>query len=74
MDPRLDPTRAATPPLRIASPRIRGRGEIIVGFKGAQSRGESRVERNTEGGRPSEEAPRGNGGQSVNLPPLLAAY
>ncbi|GKA49106.1 hypothetical protein Tco_0742064 [Tanacetum coccineum] len=38
------------------------------------SRGESRVERNTERGRPLEEAPRGNGGQSVNLPPLLAAH
>ncbi|GJU70452.1 hypothetical protein Tco_1256711 [Tanacetum coccineum] len=48
MEPRPEPTRAATPPLRVASPRIRGR--------------------------PSEEAPRGNGGQSVNLPPLLAAH
>ncbi|GJR65126.1 reverse transcriptase domain-containing protein [Tanacetum coccineum] len=74
MEPRPEPTRAATPPLRIASPRIRKRGERIVGFEGAQSRGESRVERNTEGGRPSEETPRGNGGQSVNLPPLLAAH
>ncbi|GJU99500.1 hypothetical protein Tco_1328771 [Tanacetum coccineum] len=36
--------------------------------------GESRVERNNEGGRPSEEASRGNGGQNVNLPPLLAAH
>ncbi|GKC99657.1 hypothetical protein Tco_1169932 [Tanacetum coccineum] len=68
MEPRPEPTRAATPPLRIR------RGERTVGFDGAQSRGESRVERNTEGGRPSEEAPIGNGGQSVNLPPLLAAY
>ncbi|GJZ72268.1 hypothetical protein Tco_0636119 [Tanacetum coccineum] len=46
----------------------------IVGFKGAQNRGESRVKRNTEGGRPLEATPRGNRGQSVNLPPLLAAY
>ncbi|GJU77597.1 hypothetical protein Tco_1274667 [Tanacetum coccineum] len=74
MEPRPEPTRAATPPFRIASPRIRGRGERTVGFEGAQSRGESMVERNTEGGRPSKEAPRGNGGQSVNLPPLLAAH
>ncbi|GKB12865.1 hypothetical protein Tco_0846788 [Tanacetum coccineum] len=74
MDPRPEPTRAATPPLRIASTKIRRRGERTVGFEGAQSRGESMVEMNTEGGRPSEEAPRGNGGQSVNLPPLLAAY
>ncbi|GJV20745.1 reverse transcriptase domain-containing protein [Tanacetum coccineum] len=28
----------------------------------------------SEGGRPLEESPRGNGGQSVNLPPLLAAH
>ncbi|GKC11104.1 hypothetical protein Tco_1007886, partial [Tanacetum coccineum] len=58
----------------LASPRIRRRGERTVGFEGAQSRGKSRVERNTEGGRPLEEAPRGNRGQSVNLPPLLAAH
>ncbi|GJY93416.1 hypothetical protein Tco_0509198 [Tanacetum coccineum] len=68
MEPRPEPTRAATLPLRIASPSIRRRVERTM------SRGESRVERNTEGGRPSEEAPKGNGGQSVNLPPLLAAH
>ncbi|GJX03613.1 hypothetical protein Tco_0189529 [Tanacetum coccineum] len=48
MEPRPEPTRATTPPLRIASP-----GSV-------------------DG--PSEEEPRGNRGQSVNLPPLLAAY
>ncbi|GJX67017.1 hypothetical protein Tco_0302744 [Tanacetum coccineum] len=69
-----DRHRAATLPLRIASPWIHKQGERTVGFEGAQSRRESRVERNTEGGRLSEEAIRGNGGQSVNLPPLLAAY
>ncbi|GJV95220.1 reverse transcriptase domain-containing protein [Tanacetum coccineum] len=74
MEPRLEPTRAATPPLRVASPRICRRGERTVGFERAQSRGESRVERNTERGRPLEEAPKGNEGQSVNLPPLLAAH
>ncbi|GJR04610.1 hypothetical protein Tco_0527594 [Tanacetum coccineum] len=74
IEPRPEPTRAATPPLRIASPRIRRRVERTMGFEGAQSRGESRVERNTKGGRPSEEIPRGNGGQSVNLPPFLVAY
>ncbi|GKA78902.1 hypothetical protein Tco_0785439 [Tanacetum coccineum] len=54
-----DRRRAATPPLRVASPRSHRR---------------SRVKRNTEGERPLEEAPRGNGGQSVSLPPLLAAH
>ncbi|GJX57699.1 hypothetical protein Tco_0287596 [Tanacetum coccineum] len=74
IEPRPEPTRAATPPLRVASPRIRRLEKRTVGFEGAQSRGESRVKRNTEGGRPLEESPRGNGGQSVNLPPLLAAH
>ncbi|GJX95220.1 reverse transcriptase domain-containing protein [Tanacetum coccineum] len=74
MEPRPEPTRAATLPLPVAYPRIRRRGERKVGFEGAQSRGESRVERNTEGGRPLEETPRGNGGQSVNLTLLLAAH
>ncbi|GKB99054.1 reverse transcriptase domain-containing protein [Tanacetum coccineum] len=32
------------------------------------------VERNSEGGRPSKEASRGNESQNVNLPPLLAAH
>ncbi|GJU10416.1 hypothetical protein Tco_1132812 [Tanacetum coccineum] len=47
MEPRPEPTIAATLPLRVTSPR---------------------------GGTPLEETPRGNGGQSVNLPPLLAAH
>ncbi|GJR19908.1 hypothetical protein Tco_0968435 [Tanacetum coccineum] len=69
-----EPVRAATPPLRAASPRVRRRRERVVGFEETQNRGESRVERNSEGGRPSEEASRGNGSQNVNLPPLLAAH
>ncbi|GJV56501.1 hypothetical protein Tco_0386364 [Tanacetum coccineum] len=74
MEPRPKPTRAATPLLQVASPRICRRGERTVGFKGAQSKGESRVDRNTKEGRPSEEAPRGNRSQSMSLPPLLAAH
>nr|GEW20201.1 hypothetical protein [Tanacetum cinerariifolium] len=74
MELTLELTRAATPPLRVASPRIHRQGERTVGFEGAQSRGESRVERNNEGGRPLKEAPIGNGGQGVNLPPLIASY
>ncbi|GJX17099.1 retrotransposon protein, putative, ty3-gypsy subclass [Tanacetum coccineum] len=30
MEPRHEPTRAATPPLRVASPKIRGRGERTI--------------------------------------------
>nr|GEX22991.1 reverse transcriptase domain-containing protein [Tanacetum cinerariifolium] len=74
MEPRHETTRAAIPPLRVTSSRIHRRGKRTVGFEGAQSKGESRVERNTEGGRPLEEAPRGIRGQDVNLPSLLAAY
>ncbi|GJW66319.1 hypothetical protein Tco_0120743 [Tanacetum coccineum] len=74
MEPRPEPVRAVTPPLRAASPRVRRRRERVVGFEETQNRGESRVKRNSEGGRPSEEASRGNGSQNVNLPPLLAAH
>ncbi|GJT47927.1 hypothetical protein Tco_0974084 [Tanacetum coccineum] len=74
MEPRPEPVRAATPPLRAASPRVRKRRERVVGFEETQNRGESMVERNSKGGRPSEEASRGNGSQNVNLPPLLAAH
>nr|GFC07354.1 hypothetical protein [Tanacetum cinerariifolium] len=72
MEPRSGPAGAVTSPLRAASPRVRRRRERVVGFEKTQNRGESRVERNTEGGRPLEEAPRGNGSQNVNLPLLLA--
>ncbi|GJR53227.1 hypothetical protein Tco_1403748 [Tanacetum coccineum] len=74
MKPRPEPVRAATPTLRAASPRVRRRRERVVGFEETQNRGESRVERNSEGGRPSEEASRGNGSQNIKLPPLLAAH
>nr|GEV77889.1 hypothetical protein [Tanacetum cinerariifolium] len=58
----------------LTSPRVRRRRERVVRFKETENRGESRVERNNGGGRPSEEAPRGNGSQNVNLPSLLAAH
>ncbi|GJX69133.1 reverse transcriptase domain-containing protein, partial [Tanacetum coccineum] len=53
---------------------LRDQRERTMGFKGTQSRGENMVKRNIKGGRPLEEAPRGNRGQSVNLPPLLVAH
>ncbi|GKE27647.1 hypothetical protein Tco_1443031 [Tanacetum coccineum] len=74
MEPRPEPARAVTPLLRVASPRVCRRKERVVGFEETQNRGESRVERNNEGGRPSKEASRGNGSQNVNLPPLLVAH
>nr|GEW74872.1 hypothetical protein [Tanacetum cinerariifolium]GEX00487.1 hypothetical protein [Tanacetum cinerariifolium] len=74
MKPRPRPARAVTPPLRAVSPRVCRRMERVVEFEETQNKGESRVERNIKGGRPSEEAPRGNGSQNVNLPPFLAAH
>ncbi|GJU98935.1 hypothetical protein Tco_1328206 [Tanacetum coccineum] len=74
MKQRPEPVRAVNPPLRAASLRVRRRRERGVGFEETQNRGESRVKRNNKGGRPSEEASRGNGSQNVNLPPLLAAH
>ncbi|GKB32163.1 hypothetical protein Tco_0871564 [Tanacetum coccineum] len=74
MEPRPEPGRAVTPPLRAASFRVRRRRERVVGFEETQNREESKVERNRDGGRPSKEASRGNGSQNVNLPPLLAAH
>ncbi|GJW32060.1 reverse transcriptase domain-containing protein [Tanacetum coccineum] len=61
MEPRLAPVRAATPPLRVVSTRVHRRRERVVRFEETQNRGESRVERNIDGGRRSEEASRENG-------------
>ncbi|GJX02014.1 hypothetical protein Tco_0185927 [Tanacetum coccineum] len=74
MKQRPEPVRAVNPPLRAASLRVRRRRERVVGFEETQNRGESRVERNNKGGRPSKEASRGNGSQNVNLLPLLATH
>ncbi|GJR40955.1 reverse transcriptase domain-containing protein [Tanacetum coccineum] len=68
---RLEPARAVTPPLRAASPKVRKRREIVVGFEETQNKGESRVERNSEGGRHLEEASRGNGGADPDNFPAL---
>ncbi|GKB29870.1 hypothetical protein Tco_0869271 [Tanacetum coccineum] len=61
MEPRPEPARAVTPPLRVASLRVRRRRERVVGFEETQNRGESRVDRSSKGGRPSKKASRGNG-------------
>nr|GEV82617.1 reverse transcriptase [Tanacetum cinerariifolium] len=45
-----------------------------VGFEETQNRGKSRVERNSEGGRPSEEAPRGNGSQNSSLTSVYGGH
>ncbi|GKB10703.1 hypothetical protein Tco_0844626 [Tanacetum coccineum] len=66
MEPRPEPARAVTPPLRAASPRVYRRRERVIGLEETQNRGESRVERSSEDGRPSEEASRGNGSQTLS--------
>nr|GEU91650.1 reverse transcriptase domain-containing protein [Tanacetum cinerariifolium] len=58
----------------VGPPPLVSRRERVVGFEETQNRRESRVERNKEGGRPSKEAPRGNGSQNVNLPLLLSSH
>ncbi|GKC31818.1 reverse transcriptase domain-containing protein [Tanacetum coccineum] len=75
MEPRPEPAKTVTPLLRAASPRVRRRRERVVGFEETQNRGESRVERSSEGGRPSEEASRGNGSQNPMYTfPNMPAY
>ncbi|GKB38392.1 hypothetical protein Tco_0883334 [Tanacetum coccineum] len=74
MEPRSEPVRAVIPPLRASSLRVHRRRERVVRFEETKNTGESRVERNNKGGRPLEEALRGNGSQNVNLPPLLATH
>nr|GEV02151.1 hypothetical protein [Tanacetum cinerariifolium] len=49
MEPRSEPTRAATPPLRIASPRICRFEERTMRFEGAQSRGQTHLGRGKNG-------------------------
>nr|GEV61837.1 hypothetical protein [Tanacetum cinerariifolium] len=74
MEPRPGPARAVAPPLQAAFPKVRRRRERVVGFEETQNKGEIRVERNNEVGRPSEEEPRESRSQNVNLPPLLASH
>ncbi|GKB34092.1 reverse transcriptase domain-containing protein [Tanacetum coccineum] len=74
MEPRPEPNREATPPLRLRSHMVCRQRERIVGFEEALNREGSRGGRNTEGSRPSEIETRENGNMGVNIPPLLAAH
>ncbi|GKE20437.1 hypothetical protein Tco_1431949, partial [Tanacetum coccineum] len=74
IEPRPEPNREATPPLRLRSHVVRRQREIIIGFEEASNREGSRGGRNAEGSRPSEIETRENGNKGVNLPPLLAAH
>ncbi|GJY79606.1 hypothetical protein Tco_0485407, partial [Tanacetum coccineum] len=70
MEPRPEPTREATPPIRLRSPGVRRQQERVVWFKEAPNR----EGRNAEGSRPSEIEARENRNRGMNLPPLLASH
>ncbi|GKE77382.1 hypothetical protein Tco_1543502, partial [Tanacetum coccineum] len=70
------PTRAqeTTTVPQVASLRIQRQRERVVELEDAPNREGSKIERNTEGGRPSERRVEDNGSQGMNLPPLLVAH
>nr|GEY02830.1 hypothetical protein [Tanacetum cinerariifolium] len=45
IEPRSEPARAVTPPLRAASPRVHKRRKRVFGFEETQNRGGSRIEK-----------------------------
>ncbi|GKA68696.1 reverse transcriptase domain-containing protein [Tanacetum coccineum] len=74
IESRPERERETTPVLRMRSPRARRQRERVVEFKEAPNIEGGRVERNTEGGIPSEPRVNGSGSRGTNLPPLLAAH
>ncbi|GKC01768.1 hypothetical protein Tco_0987904 [Tanacetum coccineum] len=74
MEPRPEPNRETTPPLRLRFHVVRRQRERIVGFEEALNKEGSRGGRNAEGSMPSEIETRENGNRGVNPPPLLAAH
>ncbi|GJU50551.1 hypothetical protein Tco_1220106 [Tanacetum coccineum] len=75
IEPRPKRTREVTPPLRTRSPRVCIQHERVVWFEEARNREGSRIERNTEGNRPSEAGAEENRRREMTPPPpLLAAH
>ncbi|GKF15969.1 hypothetical protein Tco_0057431 [Tanacetum coccineum] len=74
MEPRPERVRETTPVLRFRSPRARRQRERVVKFEEVPNKEWGMVERNSEGGRPSELGTNENRSQGINLPLLLAAY
>nr|GEU32925.1 hypothetical protein [Tanacetum cinerariifolium] len=74
MEPRPEPTREATPPLWLRSPRVRRQRERVVGFKDSPNWEGCGAGRNADGSRPSAIEATKNGNRGINLPPLLAAH
>ncbi|GJR33608.1 reverse transcriptase domain-containing protein [Tanacetum coccineum] len=71
MEPRPEQIGETTPPLRMRSPRVRRQRERVVGFEENPTREEGRIERNADGGRPSELGASENGGRDYPLPDRL---
>ncbi|GJU90422.1 reverse transcriptase domain-containing protein [Tanacetum coccineum] len=65
MEPRPEQIEETTPPLRMRSPRVRRQRERVVGFEENPNKEEGRIERNADGGRPSELEASENGGRTI---------
>ncbi|GKC24244.1 zinc finger, CCHC-type containing protein [Tanacetum coccineum] len=74
MEPRPTHVRETNPALRTRSPRARRQRGRVVEFEDAPDRDGSRVEKESEGGRPSKRRVEDNENRRVNLRPLLAAH
>ncbi|GJY31939.1 hypothetical protein Tco_0415434 [Tanacetum coccineum] len=74
MEPRLAYVREATPVLQTGSPRVRRHGGRVIEFEEAPNRVVSRVERESDGRRPSKQRAEEGGSQGGKLPPLLTAH
>ncbi|GKC19198.1 hypothetical protein Tco_1021348, partial [Tanacetum coccineum] len=74
MEPRPTRMMEATPILQTGSPRARRHRGRVVEFKEAPNRDKSRVERESDGRRPSERRVEDDRSHEGNLPQLLAAH
>nr|GEV59167.1 hypothetical protein [Tanacetum cinerariifolium] len=74
MEPRPIRVRETTHVLRIGSLRVRRHRGRVVEFEDAPNRDGSRVERESNGRRPSKQKAEDGGSRGVNLPLLLAAH
>ncbi|GKC55460.1 hypothetical protein Tco_1078205 [Tanacetum coccineum] len=74
MEPRLVRVRETTPVLRIGSLHVQRHRRRVVEFEDSSNRDGSRVERESDGRRPSERRAKDGGSHGVNLPLLLVAH
>nr|GEY88479.1 hypothetical protein [Tanacetum cinerariifolium] len=73
MEPRPEPTKEATPPLRLRSPGVCRQQKRVVWFEESPNKEGSKAGRNAEGSRPSEIKARENGNRGMNLPLTLGS-